>query len=110
MRVKWDQDVPESRETALEMEWLEANGLGGYASSALLNRHTRRSHGLPVANLDSPSGRHVLLSKIEDSLQLGDQECSLSCHQYPGMFFSPEFPLKKIWTAGKIRGLRTMAT
>jgi len=94
MQMKWDQEVPGSREAALELEWLDANGLGGYASSTLLNCHTRKYHGLLVANMDSPPGRHVLLSKIEDSLQAGDQEIFLSCHQYPGVFFPPKFPMK----------------
>lgn len=94
MQIKWDQAVPGSRETALELEWLETNGLGGYASSTLLNCHTRKYHGLLVANIDSPPGRHVLLSKIEDSLQAGDQEIFLSCHQYPGVFFPSDFSLK----------------
>jgi len=94
MQMKWDQEVPGSREAALELEWLDANGLGGYASSTLLNCHTRKYHGLLVANMDSPPGRHVLLSKIEDSLQAGGQEIFLSCHQYPGVFFPPKFPMK----------------
>jgi len=94
MQMKWDQEIPGSREAALELEWLETNGLGGYASSSLLNCHTRKYHGLLVANLDYPPGRYVLLSKVEDSLAAGTEEIFLSCHQYPGTFFPPEFPLK----------------
>ncbi|MDY0187217.1 MAG: amylo-alpha-1,6-glucosidase [Syntrophus sp. (in: bacteria)] len=98
MQMKWDQEVPGSREAALELEWLETNGLGGYASSTLLNCHSRKYHGLLVANLNSPPGRHVLLSKVEDSLSAGTEEIFLSCHQYPGVFFPPEFPMKAyIW-------------
>jgi len=98
MQMKWNQEVPGSREAALDLEWLETNGLGGYASSTLLNCHTRKYHGLLVANLDSPPGRYVLLSKVEDSLQAGNEEIFLSCHQYPGVFFPPEFPLKAyVW-------------
>jgi predicted glycogen debranching enzyme len=72
---------------SLGLEWLEANGLGGYASSTVLNCHTRKYHGLLVANLDHPAGRQVLLSKIEDSLCLEKGEHFFSCHQYPGFFF-----------------------
>ncbi len=74
-------------QTALHLEWLETNGRGGYASSSLLHCHTRKYHGLLVANLLEPAGRHVLLSKFEDSLSLGEEEHFLSCHQYPGLFF-----------------------
>ena len=72
---------------ALTLEWLETNGLGGYSSSTVLNCHTRRYHGLFVANLKEPPGRHVLLSKFEDSLQAKGREYFFSCHQYPGLFF-----------------------
>ena len=72
---------------ALGLEWLETNGLGGYASSTLLNCHTRKYHGLLVANLDHPAGRQVLLSKVEDSICLEKEEYFFSCHQYPGFFF-----------------------
>ena len=72
---------------ALSLEWLETNGQGGYASSTIMNCHTRKYHGLLVANLEKPAGRHVMLSKFEDSLVLGKEEHFLSCHQYPGLFF-----------------------
>jgi len=71
----------------LELEWLETNGLGGYASSTVLNCHTRKYHGLLVANLDNPAGRHVLLSKLEDSILIGTKEHYFSCHHYPDLFF-----------------------
>ena len=76
-----------SREQALTLEWLETNGRGGYSSSTVLNCHTRRYHGLFVMNLKEPPGRHVLLSKFEDSFRTKGREYFLSCHQYPGLFF-----------------------
>ena len=33
---------------ALELEWLETNGLGGYASSTVAGANTRRYHALLV--------------------------------------------------------------
>ncbi|MDX9745416.1 MAG: amylo-alpha-1,6-glucosidase [Syntrophales bacterium] len=73
---------------ALTYEWLETNGLGGYASSSILLCHTRKYHGLLVANLANPSGRYVLISKVEDSLVRRGEEFSLVSHQYPDFFFS----------------------
>lgn len=70
-------------------EWLETNGLGGYASSSIDWRHTRKYHGLLVANLKNPPGRQVLLSKFEDSIRVDDSELFLSAHQYPGFSFPP---------------------
>ena len=74
-------------ETLMEREWLETNGRGGYASSTVLNCHSRKYHGLMVANLDSPGGRFVLLSKFEDSVQLQDGEFFLSIHKYPMVYY-----------------------
>ena len=74
-------------------EWLETDGEGGYASSTLENRHTRRYHGLFVPNLKRPEGRHVLLSKLEDSLAADGEEFFFSSHRYPGVLFPPGPPV-----------------
>jgi len=74
-------------------EWLETDGRGGYASSTLTNCHTRRYHGLLVANLQTPAGRHLLLSKLEDSLLAGGEEHFFSSHRYPGVLFPPGQPV-----------------
>ena len=66
----------------LEQEWLETNGLGGYASSTVLNCHTRKYHGLLVAaNLDTTE-RNVLLSKFDETLECEGQSYALSFHYY----------------------------
>jgi predicted glycogen debranching enzyme len=74
--------------TLLKKEWLDTNGLGSYASSTILNCHSRKYHGLLVSNLDIPGGRFVLLSKLEDSIVVYGKEFFLSVHKYP-MGFSP---------------------
>ncbi|MDP3096537.1 MAG: glycogen debranching enzyme N-terminal domain-containing protein, partial [Syntrophales bacterium] len=78
-------DLREIRPPDDSREWLETDGRGGYASSTLANRHTRRYHGLLVANLQTPEGRHLLLSKLEDSLLVGGEEHFFSSHRYPGV-------------------------
>ena len=71
---------------ALSCEWLDTNDIGGYASSSILNCHTRKYHGLLIANLTT--GRYVLLSKIDDFLLLDGEEYPLTAHQFPE-YFSP---------------------
>ena len=71
---------------SLEREWLDTNGLGGYASSTVLNCNTRKYHGLLIANLDIPQGRHVILSSLEESVLLGKEETFLSMHKYPFVY------------------------
>jgi predicted glycogen debranching enzyme len=69
---------------ATQKEWLEVNGLGGYASSTLLNCHSRKYHGLLIsANLDSTE-RYNLLSKFDEEIILEDENETylLSTHYY----------------------------
>jgi predicted glycogen debranching enzyme len=86
-------DLREIRPPDDSREWIETDGRGGYASSTLANCHTRRYHGLLVANLQTPEGRHLLLSKLEDSLLTGGEEHFFSSHRYPGLLFPPDQPV-----------------
>jgi len=70
---------------ALGREWLETNGLGGYASSTIIGVNTRRYHGLLVAATMPPVGRLVLLSKLEETLLLDGKFYELSANRYPGV-------------------------
>ncbi len=65
-------------------EWLEANGLGGYAMSTTTGENTRRYHGLLVAAAVPPVGREVLLSKVEETLLVGGRRIDLSTNRFPG--------------------------
>src|SRR5262252_6748965 len=66
-------------------EWLETNGIGGFASTTITGCHTRRYHGLLVAATKPPVGRFVLLSKLEETLVVGDRRVELSTNRYPGV-------------------------
>jgi predicted glycogen debranching enzyme len=70
---------------ASSREWLETNGLGGYASSSVTGMNTRRYHGLLVAATRAPVGRAVLLSKLEETLVFGETRVDLSTNQFPGV-------------------------
>jgi predicted glycogen debranching enzyme len=71
-------------EFSLSREWLETNGLGGFASSTIAGINTRRYHGLLVAATTPPAGRTVLLSKLEETLILDGRRYDLSANQYGG--------------------------
>src|SRR5947207_2990465 len=66
-------------------EWLETNGIGGYASSTIVGLNTRRYHGLLVAATKPPVGRMVLLSKMEETLVIDGRRFDLSSNRYPGV-------------------------
>ena len=51
-------------------EWLITNGIGGYGSSTVLGINTRKYHGLLVAPLTPPARRHVILSKVDESIEI----------------------------------------
>jgi predicted glycogen debranching enzyme len=70
-------------DAALEREWLETNGLGGFASSTIAGLNTRRYHGLLVAATIPPAGRMVLLSKLEETVVLRGARYELSANRYP---------------------------
>jgi glycogen debranching enzyme len=73
------------RAVCLRREWLQTNGLGGYASSTISGMNTRRYHGLLVAATKPPVGRMVLLSKMEETLVVGGRRYELSANRYPGV-------------------------
>lgn len=67
-----------------ELEWLESNGRGAYASTSFADCHTRRYHGLLVSSLTGLPGRYVLLSQLEATVTIDEQEYPLACNIYPG--------------------------
>lgn len=83
--IAFDQETCSDLEAALSKEWLETNGLGGYASSTLPSCNTRRYHGLLVVATRPPLGRMVLVNLLEDWVVLGDSRYDLACHQYPNV-------------------------
>src|SRR5215470_5752087 len=70
---------------ATSREWLETNGLGGFASSTISGVNTRRYHALLIAATKPPLGRMVLLSKFEETLVINGARYELSANQYPGV-------------------------
>jgi predicted glycogen debranching enzyme len=65
------------------LEWLETNGLGGYASGTVAGAGTRGYHGLLVAAVRPPAQRTMLVTGCDEWLEL-DPPVHLSTHQYPG--------------------------
>lgn len=86
---------------ALSREWIETNGIGGYASSTILCCHTRKYHGFLVAELHHPPGKFVLLSKYEDSLLQGKEETFLSSHIYKGAVYPGGYERQTGFEQGK---------
>lgn len=58
-------------EKGLNKEWIITNGIGGFASSTIIGANTRKYHGLLIAPLKPPAQRTLILSKIDESLEIG---------------------------------------
>jgi predicted glycogen debranching enzyme len=83
--IEFTREVCANLDEALRREWVETNGLGGFASSSIVGLNTRRYHGLLVAATKPPVGRLVLLSKLEETLIVDGRRFELSANQYPGV-------------------------
>ena len=83
--VQFGQETCSNLEFGLRREWLETNGIGGFASSTIIGLNTRRYHGLLVAATKPPVGRFVLLAKLEETLFIDGQQFDLSANRYPGV-------------------------
>lgn len=85
MTLHLSEAVCRNPNEGLAREWLETDGAGGYASSTVLNCHTRKYHGMLVSHLPPPAnGRHVLLSRLDLAVGAGDDEIVLSDSEYQG--------------------------
>src|SRR5882762_5221864 len=89
--IQFQQPMLGDLDAALRREWLETNGLGGFASSTIIGLNTRRYHGLLIAATKPPVGRLVLLSKLEETLFIGGRAFELSANQYPGVIHPQGF-------------------
>lgn len=75
-------------EQGIKKEWLLTNGIGGFASSTIIGANTRRYHGLLVASLKSPVQRHLILSKLDECIEIEGK-----CHNIYS-FKTPEYIMK----------------
>ncbi len=83
-------------EESLGREWLITNGIGGYAASTALGINTRKYHGLLVAPLTPPARRHLILSKVDESIEIEGKKYDIysnMCHNYisTGYKYEQEF-------------------
>ncbi|MBN2527080.1 MAG: glycogen debranching enzyme family protein [Deltaproteobacteria bacterium] len=84
MSIKIQRKDCQDFKQATNREWLETNGIGGYASSTIAGCNTRKYHGMLVARLPRPEGKFVLLSNLDEGLVSGEEETGLSTTQYCG--------------------------
>ena len=82
--ISFDSNICTDFAAASGREWLETNGIGGYASGTIAGSNSRRYHGLLTAAIRPPLGRLTLVSKIEETVIVDGESYELSSNQYPG--------------------------
>ncbi len=59
-------------------EWIITNGIGGYASSTDFGgMNTRKYHGLLIGANNPPEQRNLILSKLDESIEINDKKYNL---------------------------------
>jgi predicted glycogen debranching enzyme len=97
--IKLDKSICNDLKASMSREWLESNGIGGFASGTVSGAGTRRYHCLLTAATRPPLGRIRTVSKIEEKLVIDGESFELSTNQYPntvypeGYKFISEFKL-----------------
>jgi predicted glycogen debranching enzyme len=119
MEFPFNQEQLHDLPFASEKEWIETNGLGGFAGSTIINLHTRRYHGLLVAAVTPPTERIVLLSKLEETIYISGEKYELGCNDYGGVIhpqghllqqsFTRKYFPQFIYSAGGVTLKKTIA-
>lgn len=106
-----------------KLEWIETNGVGGYASATVSGANSRKYHGILVAAMQPPGDRIVLLAKLDETLVVpshdGPLRFELGCNQFPGIVhpqgythlesFTRELFPEFVFQAGSVRIKKTVA-
>jgi glycogen debranching enzyme len=71
-------------------EWLEADGLGGFASGTVSGIRSRRYHALLLAAVTPPTGRFVLVNGFDAWLETPNGRVALSSQRYTPDVTTPD--------------------
>ncbi len=84
-----DKNTLQDFSKATELEWLQTNGLGGWAGGSLTGTNTRRYHGLLVTATVPPAERMALVSKMDETIVVNDERYELGANLYRGDTIHP---------------------
>lgn len=65
-----------------DLEWLESDGLGGFASHTFRGTRTRRYHTLLLVSRKPPTDRRVLVNGVDAVVVRGDDRLALTSQSY----------------------------
>lgn len=73
-----------------EAEWLEADGLGGFASGTVSGRRTRRYHALLLTATTPPTGRVVLVNGFDADIETTSGRYAVTSQRYSPDVIHPD--------------------
>ena len=82
MLLQKDKSVLNNYTEAIQHEWLETNGLGGWAGSSIIGCNTRRYHSLLMAATVPPAERTNLINKLDELIIINDERYELGTNNY----------------------------
>lgn len=80
--LEWSAAQLQGRERRLALEWLEADGLGGFACGTVAGARTRRYHGWYVPAIPPPRRRWMLVAGCEEFVLRAEKETGISTQIY----------------------------
>jgi predicted glycogen debranching enzyme len=88
--VRFGREICADLASAERREWWLANGRGGYAAGTVAGTLTRRYHGLLIAPVNPPLGRHLVFAKADATLIDGDRQTPLFANRWAGYTIEPQ--------------------
>lgn len=85
--IKFDKTQLINLEYSLKRELIRSNRAGSFSCTTIIGCNTRKYHGLlvcPQPSLDG--GKHVLLSKVDETVIQHDAEFNLGVNRFPGTY------------------------
>ncbi len=88
-RGQLDADICQDPIAASRREWLETDGLGGYASGTVGGARTRRYHGLLLVATKPPTERRLMVNGLEEHLVTERERVGISTQHYVPDILAP---------------------
>jgi len=88
--IRFGREICGDLAQAERREWWLANGLGGYAAGTIAGSLTRRYHGLLIAPVNPPLGRHLVFARAEAVLHDGERAWELATNHWTGGEVAPQ--------------------
>jgi predicted glycogen debranching enzyme len=88
--IETDEMNTEGLPSTTHDEWLEADGLGGFASGTVSGIRTRRYHALLLTATKPPAGRIVLVNGFDAAVRTASGTWSLSSQLYAPNIVHPD--------------------